>query len=679
MIRFKSKRLMTRLISNFFIIAMMSILMISCITFYYSRNALQQAAFNQLAAVCTIKEKQIHDFIRNREGIVKILSESNDTKLAYDLLIKYHNAGGGDPNGPYDVHTAQYEEIYQKIGNYFRNFLDTFGFKDIYFICAPHGHVMYTTARERDLGTNLGVGPYRQSGLSSLWSSVVNQKKIRFEDFTQYSAIGKPAAFVGSPLFNEKGQVVAVIALQIDSKRIDAIMQEKTGMGQSGETYLVGSDMFMRSSSRFESNSTILEKQVDTVATKNAINGKSGHGIIVDYRGIKVLSSYSSMHLGQQFDCDFEWAIVAEIDEKEAFAPIYSLLQNIILSALFILIVSFIIGYIASKTIVVPVKYLSDNVNKIAAGDLTVTFEAHDREDEIGVMMKGFKEMLENLRTQTSEMLEGASTLASSISQITATVSQMATSSTETSSSIAEITATVEEVRQTVQVSSQKANQVVDVARKAADVSESGKKATNDTIQGIKRIKDEMEYIADSIVKLSEQTQSIGDIINAVNDLADQSNLLSVNASIEAAKAGEHGKGFAVVAQEVKSLAEQSKNATNDVTSILSDIQKATSAAVMATERGGKTVEDGVNLSAQAGEAISILSQNVTESSQSALQIASSTQEQLVGMDQLAEAMENIKQASTQNADGAKQLEDSVNNLDALAKKMKMISNKFRV
>ena len=679
MIRFKSKRLMTRLISFFCIIAIMSILMISFITFHYSRSALQHSAFNELSAVCKIKQKQILDYLINREGIIKILSESNDAKNAYALLKNYHDAGGGDPNGPYDVHSKEYEEIYQKIGNYFRNFLDTFGFKDIYFICAPHGHVMYTTAKERDLGTNLGVGPYRKSGLSSLWSKVVNQKRIVFEDFSQYSPIGKPAAFIGAPFSDDNGKVVALVALQIDSKRIDSIMLEKTGMGQTGESYLVGTDRYMRSSSRFESTSTILVKKVDTVATQKALNGQSGQEIILDYRGLPVLSSYYPMNFKQTLGCDFEWAIVAEIDEKEAFAPIYNLLQKIILSAIFILIVSFIIGYIASRSIVVPVKYLSDSVNRIAEGDLTVKLEIKDREDEIGVMMKGFKEMVDTLRTQTSEMLEGASTLASSISQITATVSQMATSSTETSSSIAEITATVEEVRQTVQVSSLKANQVVDVAKKASEVSNSGKSATDDTIQGIKRIKDEMEYIADSIVKLSEQTQSIGDIINAVNDLADQSNLLSVNASIEAAKAGEHGKGFAVVAQEVKSLAEQSKNATNDVTSILSDIQKATSAAVMATERGGKTVEDGVTLSAQAGDAIGILSQNVTESSQSALQIASSTQEQLVGMDQLAEAMENIKLASTQNADGAKQLEDSVNNLDALAKKMKTISSKFRV
>ena len=679
MLSFKSKKLMTKLISIIFLLVIMAIVTVTMISYYYSKASLRKAEFNQLSSVCKIKQKQILDYLKNRESIVQILSETNDVKIAYEKLKKYHDSGGGDPNGSYDVHTNEYSEIYKEIGTYFRSFLDAFGFNDIYFICAPHGHVMYTSSREKDLGTNLGIGPYRNSGLASLWSSVVQEKKIQFQDFSHYSPIGKPAAFVGAPILSKNGKVVAVIALQLDPKTIDSIMQEKTGMGNSGETYLVGEDHFMRSSSRFDSNSTIMVKKVETKSSKNALKGYNNSEIVKDYRGINVLSSYSSMGLKDYLGCNFEWAIIADIDESEAFQPIHDLFNKMILSAIAILFISFLIGFIAARSIVTPIKYLSEKVDNIAEGDLTVSIEIKDREDELGIMMKGFSKMVDTLRSQTEDLLEGSATLASSTSQISTTVTQMATSSTETSSSIAEITATVEEVRQTVQVSSQKANQVVEVAKKGTDVSQSGRKATEDTIQGIKRIKEEMEYIAESIVKLSEQTQSIGQIISAVNDLADQSNLLSVNASIEAAKAGEHGKGFAVVAQEVKSLAEQSKDATDQVTSILNDIQKATSAAVMATERGGKAVEDGVNLSTQAGDAIEILSQNVNESSQSALQIASSTQEQLIGMDQLAEAMENIKLASQQNADGAKQLEDSIINLDGLAKKMKAISSKFRV
>lgn len=180
-------------------------------------------------------------------------------------------------------------------------------------------------------------------------------------------------------------------------------------------------------------------------------------------------------------------------------------------------------------------------------------------------------------------------------------------------------------------------------------------------------------------MRLSEQSQAIGEIIATVNDLAEQSNLLAVNAAIEAARAGEQGKGFAVVAQEVKSLAEQSKHATAQVRTILGDIQKATSAAVLATEQGNKAVEAGVKQSAEAGESIRLLTDSVTEGAQAAVQIAASSQQQMVGMDQVALAMENIKQASIQNVSGTKQAEAAAESLHELGQKLKQLAEQYKV
>jgi methyl-accepting chemotaxis protein len=194
----------------------------------------------------------------------------------------------------------------------------------------------------------------------------------------------------------------------------------------------------------------------------------------------------------------------------------------------------------------------------------------------------------------------------------------------------------------------------------------------------MKHIQDQMESVAASIVRLSEQSQAIGEIIATVSDLAEQSNLLAVNAAIEAAKAGEQGKGFAVVAQEVKGLAEQSKQATAQVRAILNDIQKAMSAAVMATEQGSKAVQAGVQQSAEAGQAIRMLAESIAESAQAATQIAASSQQQLVGMDQVAGAMENIKQASAQNAAGMKQVETTAQNLRDLGQKLKQLVEQYR-
>ena len=188
-----------------------------------------------------------------------------------------------------------------------------------------------------------------------------------------------------------------------------------------------------------------------------------------------------------------------------------------------------------------------------------------------------------------------------------------------------------------------------------------------------------MESIAESIVRLSEQGQTIGEIMLSVNDLAEQSNLLAVNASIEAAKAGEQGKGFAVVAQEVRNLAEQSKQATIQVRSILNDIQKATNAAVMVTEQGSKAVDAGVRQSVQAGESVQKLGENIAEAAQAATLIAASSQQQMVGMDQVAQAMESIKMASTQNVASTRQTEAAAKNIQDLGRKLSDLIALYKV
>lgn len=273
-------------------------------------------------------------------------------------------------------------------------------------------------------------------------------------------------------------------------------------------------------------------------------------------------------------------------------------------------------------------------------------------------------------RTISRQLRESATQLATASTQILATTSQVAASVAETATAVSETTATVEEVKQTAQLSNQKARQVADSAQKSLQISKEGSKSVDETMLGMQRIQTQMESIAESIVQLSEQSLSIGEIIATVNDLAEQSNLLAVNAAIEASKAGDQGKGFAVVAQEVKSLAEQSKQATAQVRTILGDIQKATSTAVLATEQGNKTVLIGVKQTAETGESIRLLASSVMEAAQAASQIAASSQQQMMGMDQVAMAMENIKQASIQNLTGTKQAEAAAHNLHELGRKL---------
>jgi methyl-accepting chemotaxis protein len=319
---------------------------------------------------------------------------------------------------------------------------------------------------------------------------------------------------------------------------------------------------------------------------------------------------------------------------------------------------------------------ISDAASRIADRDLRVQVAAQSGEDVLGIALH---RMIENLRQTTTEVSEGVNVLASSGSEILAATSQVAAGAAEVGTSIAETTSTIEEVKQTALVASQKAKAVADLAQQTARAAQDGKKAVELSTDGMKRVQGQMASVGESVVKLSEQGQVIGEIIASVNDLAEQSNLLAVNAAIEAARAGEHGKGFAVVAQEVKSLAEQSKQATAQVRTILSDIQRATTAAVLVAEQGNKAVEDGFKQSVAAGDAIRQLADAITEATQAATQIAASTQQQLAGTDQVAMAMENIKQASMQNAAGTKQVELAAHNLQELGQRLKRMLEQYKV
>jgi methyl-accepting chemotaxis protein len=343
----------------------------------------------------------------------------------------------------------------------------------------------------------------------------------------------------------------------------------------------------------------------------------------------------------------------------------------------FILLV--LIGLLITRNISIPLQQVTRTAESIADGDLSGSIALGNRNDEVGVLMRSFNKMITMLKTQNKEILKGVNVIASTSSQILTSTTQIGTGSAETAAAITETTTTVEEVRQAALLSSQKAKNLSENANKVALVSLNGQKAVNETIEGMNNISKQMDEIAQTVILLSEQSQSIGGIIASVTDLAGQSNLLAVNAAIEAAKAGEQGKGFAVVAQEIRNLAEQSKQATMQVRKILNDVQKATSAAVLATEQGNRTVEAGVKKSVQAGEAIRSLTESSAEVVQVSTQIVASSQQQLIGMDQIGMAMQNINQAGLDTSVSMTQAEEALKNLHELGQRLKELVEQFRM
>jgi len=273
-------------------------------------------------------------------------------------------------------------------------------------------------------------------------------------------------------------------------------------------------------------------------------------------------------------------------------------------------------------------------------------------------------------RTITRRLREAVGALTSSSAEILAATTQQASGAAESEAAVQQTTTTAGEVRQTVQLATEKAQVMASAVQETAAISREGRDAVGQSIRGTQQARVQMETIAERILVLSEQAQAIGEVVVTVNELAEQSNLLAVNAGIEAAKAGEAGRGFAVVATEVKALAEQSKRATRQIRDILADIQRATQGAVLAVEQGVNASEKGEAVTTQAGEAIEELAERLNRSAEAAQQILVSAREQMAGVDQVATAMQSLQVTSTQNMASTRQVEAAAWDINELAARL---------
>ena len=315
-------------------------------------------------------------------------------------------------------------------------------------------------------------------------------------------------------------------------------------------------------------------------------------------------------------------------------------------------------------------------LERVSNGDLRERLEvsnvnARSREGRIlKTLADSVNSMLDRLQGLVVEINGAMQRLDSDTQAILEATSRQITMANEQDAVVTETTATVNEVRATVTETAERAQSVAETAQVSVDISKSGMEAVTETIDGMEVIRRRVEDIADNILVLSEHTQQIGEIIAAVNNLADQSRMLALNASVEAARAGEEGKGFAVVAMEVRNLADQNRDATVQVREILGEIQRATNGAVMVTEEGSKGVDQGQSLVNDAGASIRDLASAIEEAAMAAMQIAASTRQQTIGMDQLTQAMRTIKHATTETVSSTMQVEASVQRLREVAQRV---------
>lgn len=350
---------------------------------------------------------------------------------------------------------------------------------------------------------------------------------------------------------------------------------------------------------------------------------------------------------------------------------------SIIVALLVVCVLAGAVTWAIRRSIVGPLATFMAFVDRVGAGDLT--HRAADlRQDEIGKLGGNLNAMVDGLKDLARQSREATENLNAATAEIRASTQEQAASVEEQLAAVQETAATVDEITHSGVQIGKRAQEVIASAQATAQTSNEGLRAVDETTKAMDSIREQAEAVAENIVALSEKTQAIGDIIMTVNDISERSHLLALNAAIEAAAAGENGRSFSVVAAEMKMLADQAKDATGQVRSILGDIQRGINASVMLTEEAVKRVAAGKERTDTTQRTITEITARVQESVQTFQQIVASTNQQQLGIEQVMGALQNIRDASQQTAAGTRQLDEAAANLNGLSRQLLGLAERYR-
>ena len=627
-----------------------------------------------------------------------------------------------------DVTEAFVPALELEAQDFFSKYKEGYGYFDLYLL-NPDGFLFYSVNHDPDFQTNMLTGPYKDSNFGRLVGTVLTTKDTSMADFEKYAPIqNMPAAFIARPVLFE-GEAAVIVALQVPLNQIDSIMQDRIGLGETGETYLIGPDKMWRSESRFTKElgvaTTILNPKVkvNTEPSRIALTGKEGLEEKIDgYRGVSVLSSWAPVTVMEPTEANpkgLTWALLAEMDYSEIRKPVRTIAWYIVI--LLVVGISVLVGFSFwfAGGLTTQVEHIMNLFGDIGIGDFDARTEVTS-DDELGVMATSLNAMLDNTLTliQTSEdrdsmqtsvmklleeiggLADGDLTIRAEVTEdftgaiadsfnnmaeelsrvvknVKSTTLQLSATSHEVSVSTESLADTSE--MQAVQVSdaiaainaiatsirqvAESASQSTQVSAQASENARDGAEAVRNTNAAMDAIREHVQETARTIKRLGESSQEIGNIVQLINDIADRTSILALNASIQAAMAGEAGRGFAVVAEEVQRLAERSTNATQQIDTLIKNIQGEINEAGTSMEESIERVVDGSKLADNAYtrlQEIETVSNRLAELIQS---ISTSSEQQVKASDDIATTMEEVGEISTHTSNASRQTALSMQNL----------------
>lgn len=628
-----------------------------------------------------VQTKAVTSALSGKQGTEVILDYNNNPVVSSWDYIELSNGVRWAIISEIDVAEA-FNPKTSSNEDFYKSYIEKYGYYDL-FLITPNGHIFYTVTKEADFNTNILTGKYSSSNLGQLIKQVNQTKSYGFVDFAPYEpSNGAPAAFISQPLLNSTNEPSLYVALQLPLEGIQTIMGVREGMGETGESYLVGSDLRMRSDSFLDPTGhtvtasfagTIAKNGVDTEAAKRALTGERNTAIITDYNGNPVLSSFDRIEFG-----NFNWAILSEIDEPEAFN---SVKNNTNLSIILMLVIAFIvalIGMYIAKRIATPISEIASIAQQVASGNLTVSVKKTSN-DEIGFLQEAIASMITNL----SKMVDNISSIAI---QQSSTSEELATITTQTNKTVAEQQSISEQLATAMQEMGATVN---DVARSTATTSlavdtiqrnvHEGSNKLDDTYKSIICMIDQIHQSEQSVQKVRSDFDQVINILGVIKGIADQTNLLALNAAIEAARAGDQGRGFAVVADEVRQLAQRTQDSTQEIDTIINMIVNGANSSVEIMSSSVNSAKDVQEHAKEVIGLIKVIESEVNQITDLSAQIATAAEEQSVVVDEILQNVEIVNAGVSETSQATDNIAESSVELARLAIELEKEASAFQI